>query len=148
MATLDEFIDKVREIAEREHRQPEEILATMLHDYETSQQEAKLTEVDEEIRAFRRKMYAKARDYWRKAGDEERLKLSDGALDEQFWLFDNDGIPRLKSDEGKFELKPDPLEGLVGLFSSGLGDLSTSVRETLEKSTHPKYGWTKSGRTD
>jgi len=148
MTTLDELIEKVREIAEREQRPPEDILATMLHDYEAAQQDSKSAEVDDEIRAFRRKMYARAREYWRKAGDEERLKLTDDELDEQFWLFDNDGVPRLKSDEGTFELKPDPLEALVGLFDSGLGDLSTSVRETLEKTTHPKYGWTRRDRTD
>jgi len=34
----------------------------------------------------------------------ERLALTDAELDEQFWLFDAEDIPRLKSDQGKVEI--------------------------------------------
>lgn len=45
---------------------------------------------------------------------------------------------------------PDPLVGLVGLLDEYTQetDLSTTVRETLKQYTHPKYGWTRRGRTD
>ena len=45
---------------------------------------------------------------------------------------------------------PDPLLGLIGLLDDETQetDLSSTVRETLAKFTHPQYGWTKRGRTD
>ena len=45
------------------------------------------------------KVYARARRYWESVGDQTRLALTDTELDEQFWLFDGDGIPRLKADQ-------------------------------------------------
>ena len=66
-------------------------------------------EVDEAIKAMRRKLYARARRYWQSVGDEARLKLTDDDLDEQFWLIDPEGIPRLKSEEGTIELPENPL---------------------------------------
>jgi len=43
---------------------------------------------------------------------------------------------------------PDPLVGLIGLLDDDIqeADLSTSVRETLKKYSHPQYGWTKRDR--
>jgi len=45
---------------------------------------------------------------------------------------------------------PDPLVGLIGLLDefTDATDLSSTVRETLREHTHPKYGWTRRGRTD
>ena len=45
---------------------------------------------------------------------------------------------------------PDPLVGLIGLLDDDIQetDLSSTVRETLKKYSHPQYGWTKRGRTD
>ena len=152
MTTVDEFLETVQEIARRENRLVEDVLESMVQNYHVTNATPPTPEDGEAyesaMRELRPKLYARARRYWQQVGDEQRLKLTDDELDELFWLFDNDGIPRLKSDEGQFELKPDPLEALVGLFDSGLGDLSTSVRETLEKTTHPKYGWTTRDRTD
>jgi hypothetical protein len=44
---------------------------------------------------------------------------------------------------------PDPLLGLIGLLDDDIQetDLSSTVRETLKKYSHPQYGWTKRGRT-
>jgi hypothetical protein len=36
-------------------------------------------------------------------GDQARLGLTDGELDERFWLIDSDGIPRLKGDEAHID---------------------------------------------
>jgi hypothetical protein len=66
-------------------------------------------EVQAALKAMRPKFYARARAYWQQVGDQERLALTDEQLDEQFWLFDHEGIPRLKSDKGKFRILPDPL---------------------------------------
>ena len=45
---------------------------------------------------------------------------------------------------------PDPLVGLIGLLDDETQEtnLSSTVRETLAKNTHPQYGWTKRDRTD
>ena len=84
------------------------------------------------LREMRPKLYQKARDYWRQVGDEARLALTDRELDEQFWLLDPEGIPRLKTDQDMVELPPDPLEGFVNLFAdSDLTDLSRTVRESV-----------------
>jgi hypothetical protein len=148
MATLDDLLEKVREIAEREQRPVEAVLTSMLRDYQAAALPAVSDQGEAEIRAFRRKMYDKARDYWRQVGDGEKAALSDEELDAEFWLFDADDIPRLRSEQGNIDLPPDPLEDLIGLFDSGLDDLSTSVRETLKKTTHPQYGWTTRDHSD
>ncbi len=45
---------------------------------------------------------------------------------------------------------PDPLVGLIGFLDgkTDATDLSGTVRETLREHTHPKFGWTRRGRTD
>jgi hypothetical protein len=141
MPTLEELLEQVQDIARRENRPVEAVLSTMIRHYESS-------ESDPVMRDFRQKLYAKARRYWQSMNDQERLTLTDKELDEQFWLFDHNGVPRLKSEKGSVELPPDPLESIVGILETDISDLSTSIRETLTKTTHPRYGWTKRGRTD
>ncbi|MBZ0289951.1 MAG: hypothetical protein K8I30_20170 [Anaerolineae bacterium] len=48
------------------------------------------------------------------------------------------------------EEQPNPLLGLLGLLDEYTNetDLSSTVRETLKKYSHPQYGWTKRDRTD
>jgi len=75
-----------------------------------------------------RKVYEIVREYWQKHGDTDRLALTDEQLDEQFWLIDYEGIPRLKTEQGTITLPPDPLEALIGLLGDGPEDLSESVR--------------------
>ncbi len=86
----------------------------------------------EAVRQMRPKLYQLARRYWQAVGDQERLALTDAELDEQFWLIDADGIPRLKSEQGAITLPPDPLETLTGLIDNAPEDLSSSVRETMK----------------
>jgi hypothetical protein len=95
-------------------------------------------------RELREKLYNMARDYWRGAGDEARLALTDAQLDRQFWLIDYEGIPRLLEDQGKVELPPDPLEQFIGVIEDADPNLSMSVRETLEE----RFGHSTSGRDD
>jgi hypothetical protein len=52
------------------------------------------------LRNVRRRIYARARRIWEQRGDSEKAALTDEQLDEQFWLFDQDDIPRLKSEQG------------------------------------------------
>lgn len=96
----------------------------------------------------RQKIYALCRKYWLENHDYERLTMSDQTLDENFWLIDPQGIPRFKSEQGQIEIPPDPYEDLIGLVDSDDSNLASRVRETLAENTHPRYGWTKSDRTD
>src|SRR5574341_1913217 len=104
-STLDEII----RLAERLNEQERKALVEHLQKGEAKRP---LPSPEKQVRAVRRKAYEQARQYWREVGDEARLALTDEQLDEQFWLFDGEGIPRLKSDEGKFELRDDSVRRL------------------------------------
>jgi|GEM_PF-6416149 hypothetical protein len=83
-------------------------------------------------REMRGKLYEIARDYWRTHDIQERLALTDHDLDEQFWLIDHEGIPRLLSEQGTIQLPPDPLEAILGIFDDDVTDMSVTVRETID----------------
>src|SRR5688572_10701072 len=57
MATLEELLEQVQDIARRENRPVEDVLLTMIRHYESPAS-------DPVMRAFRQKLYAKARRYW------------------------------------------------------------------------------------
>ena len=99
----------------------------------------------EMIKAMRRRMYERARRYWQSVGDQKRLALTDEELDEQFWLFDPEGIPRLKSEEDTIEIPENPLLMIAKMadelgLSSGRGDISERSREILD-TEFPDYLW-------
>lgn len=138
---------KLRDIAQHENRSISDVLETMIERYQpiesASEAETAEAEYQEQRRSFHKKLYAKARAYWQKMGDQERLKLTDEQLDEQFWLFDPEGIPRLKSEQGTIEIPPDPLEAFVELFpDSKLTDMSTTVPDTVAEHYRKQNGRT------
>lgn len=142
-----ELAERLQAIARHEGRSLEETLTTLVERYETQDTPPGSTIPDEAIdvpsditdaaeyragvRRMRPLLYQRARDYWRRVGDTERLALTNTQLDQQFWLL-SDGVPYLKSDQSKVEIPPDPLEALVGLITDAPSDLSTSVRKTME----------------
>lgn len=95
---------QLEEIAEREQRPVEEVLKTMVAQYPLN---APTEEADSRhnyaAQHIRRKAYAKARAYWVQMGDTEKASMSDARLDEEFAVFDQKGIPRLKSELASFE---------------------------------------------
>jgi len=93
---------QLQQIAEHERRSVEDVLKTMVAQYPSD----KPAEKSEAVKRVRRKAYAKARRYWESVGDVEKAAMTDEALDEQFWLFDSEGIPRLTSEQGTIELVP------------------------------------------
>jgi hypothetical protein len=99
------LVKRLRELAEREGRSIEELLGEFVDQRQASQP----VDAEAQVRAVRRKAYERARRYWREAGDEARLALTDKDLDEQFWLFDPEGVPLLKSDQDKFEIPENSL---------------------------------------
>jgi hypothetical protein len=117
MTLPDNLAVQLAEIARREQRSPEEVLEAMFAQYQRGAVSTATSSAQgEEIQELRRRFYTRARDYWRSVNNEQRLALTDEQLDEQFWLFDQDDIPRLKSDEGQFELLPNPLLRFDGLL--------------------------------
>jgi hypothetical protein len=138
MATLDTFMEHVREIAEREQRPVEAVLETMLRQYQLAPPSGENNPREAALRALRPKLYAMARRYWHSVGDAERLALTDADLDEQFWLFDTEGIPRLKSEQGTVVIPPDGLSSMASAarranFRSGRNDISANFDEILEE---------------
>jgi len=144
--------DELLNIARREHRSLEQVVTEMIAQYHASESSRRIDrrplhdeDIDvpsdiqdrsayrEAVRQIRPKLYEIAREYWQSVGDQERLAFSDEQLDVQFWLIDNQGIPRLKTERDNIMLPPDPLETLVGLIDDAPPDLSSSVRKTMEE---------------
>jgi hypothetical protein len=104
----EQLVRQLQEIARRENRPVEDVLKSLVSQYpaEASLGAAESVENDPVTRV-RRRAYTKARQYWQSVGDTDKAGLTDEALDEQFGAFDEEGIPRLKS-----ELKsPEPPAG-------------------------------------
>lgn len=133
----DMTFDEVLELAQRLPFADKGRLArAMIAEMEQEGTRPEVTPDEQIVREIRSKLYAKARRYWESVGDQERLALTDNQLDEQFWLFDSDGIPRLKSEEGTIEIPANSLYRLgeaAEKYGSafGPGDVSERSREIL-----------------
>src|SRR3954453_17531766 len=92
---------QLQEIAARENRPVEEGLKTMvaLYPSEVPTNVAHKPTNSDAVKRIRRTAFAEARAYWQSVGDTAKATLSDEALDEQFDAFDQEGIPRLKSEQ-------------------------------------------------
>jgi hypothetical protein len=128
---------RVLDIAEREGRSVEAVIASMIDRYQSP---PPLSDAERaaRLRAVRARAYAEARRYWQEAGDTARLALTDEELDAQFWMFDAEGIPRLKADEGQPGIVPSSRARLAASakaaniqFSSN--DVASRSREILEE---------------
>src|SRR5258706_10214729 len=91
----EELAERLKQIAARQHRPVEAILEELVENYADDplftvvpdDVENKAAYV-EALREVRPKIYAIARQYWQRVGDQERLALTDEQLHEQFWLID------------------------------------------------------------
>ena len=128
----------IQQIARREHRSVEDVISSMLAQYQPQAgDDNSLPDGDELDRQVRLAAYQQARAYWQETGDAARGALTDQELDETFWLFDGDGIPRLKADQDKVSLPDSSLHqaGRVLLsagFRSGQSDISARSRQILD----------------
>ncbi len=95
----EQLAQRLRQIAERENRPVEDVLRTLIEQYpgEVSS-EPDIREASEAVKRVRRNAYTKARRYWQSVGDTAKAALTDEELDMQFGRFDEEGIPRLKSE--------------------------------------------------
>lgn len=92
---------RLQQIAERENRPVEEVLKTLIAQYPEDRPAE--GNANEAVKRVRRKAYAKARQYWQAVGDAAKAALTDEELDEKFGVFDEQGIPRLKSELASLE---------------------------------------------
>ena len=128
----------LREIAEQENRPVEEVLKSMVALYpSTSVKDASKPDKSEAVKRVRRKAYAKARRYWQAIGDIDKASMSDEELDEKFGAFDEEGIPRLKSElqsleppVGSLAYAAEVAEG--SRLHSGKPDLARRTEEILD----------------
>ena len=90
------------------------------------------------VKKVRRKAYASARQYWLSVGDEVKAALTDDELDEHFGAFDEEGIPRLKSELTSLEPAAGSLAYAAKIaenshLRSGKPDLARRSEEILEQ---------------
>lgn len=128
----DEVIQRIQTIASQENRSPESVILTLLAQYQSDSREDDDYYSDVQIR---RRMYERARRYWQEIGHDERLQLSDADLDEQFWLFDQEGIPRLKSEQGLIEVPNDDLLSMLVSLSDEL-NIHSGRKDTAANFDH------------
>jgi len=107
-----ELIRKLDEMAQQQNISLEDLLSQVFNQIR-AQQLAQAPHNESAVAEVRRKAYAEARRYWQSTGDSERLALTDAELDAQFWLFDGEGVPRLKSEEGDVTLPSGSLRALA-----------------------------------
>ncbi|MBX3085162.1 MAG: hypothetical protein KF716_26245 [Anaerolineae bacterium] len=125
---------QLQQIAERENRPVEDVLKTMVDQYpapSTTTDEARAARKKEAVTRVRRKAYAKARQYWDSVGDKAKVALTDEELDAQFVRFDEEGIPRLKSEltsleppVGSLAYAAKVIRELGGIHTSGILDVT------------------------
>jgi predicted transcriptional regulator len=152
---LGTLIEVLQDIARRQERSKKDVVeddfAQLVHSVklfletmplnrdakrDVSRPTSDLAEQELLLRQDRLHLYELARRYWRKTGNMERAALTDEQLDEQFWLFDSEGIPRLKSEQGTITLQPNSLLKLAEAaeregWRSGETDISERSREIL-----------------
>jgi hypothetical protein len=105
----EELAHRIQGIARQERRSVREVLTSMVTQYQPQKSEEDLPDADELARQVRLAAYQRARAYWQDNSEEERAALTDEQLDEVFWLFDGDGIPRLKADQEHVKFPEDSL---------------------------------------
>ena len=95
----EQLAERLRQIAARENRPVEEVLKTLVEQYPGElPADPAMYEKNDVVKRVRRKAYAKARHYWQSTGDTIKAALTDEELDQRFGAFDEEGIPRLKSE--------------------------------------------------
>jgi hypothetical protein len=90
---------QLQAIAEHEQRPLEAVLKSLIAHYPVeSSLPTSTTDQSEAIQQIRYKVYDKARQYWVSAGDTHKANLTNEEMEAQFAWFDEEGVPRLKSE--------------------------------------------------
>ena len=128
--------EQIQQIAHQENRSVEDVLSSMVAQYRPQPLIDDLPSPEALAQRVHEFVYKQARDYWVSVGNNERASMTDEQLDEEFWLIDADGIPRLMSEKGEIELPASSLHrgGQIlasSGFRSGQTDISMRSREIL-----------------
>lgn len=135
--------ERIQQIARQEERSVEEVLSAMVTQYKPRPGSDDLPDADDLARQVRLAAYEQARAYWRRSGDTQRAAMTDKQLDEAFWLFDAEGVPRLKEDRDEVILPEGSLHRAGQVirsagFQSGQTDVSARSRQILNNE-YPDY---------
>jgi uncharacterized protein YqjF (DUF2071 family) len=97
---------RLLDLAGTERRSVEALLDDMLATYQVAKvPQPRSVDIETELQRLRQHIFEEARRYWQSAGDHDKAALTDAQLDDQFYVFDANGIPRLKS-ETNVEIAP------------------------------------------
>jgi hypothetical protein len=129
------LLRRLEQAAVQRDLSPADLLDQLLRPYESPGVEPE--KVAEEVRRVMLRIYDRARKYWREQHDP-RARLTDEEMDDQFWLIDYDGIPRMKSEQGMVDVPPSGLEILAELgreanLPFGRHDIVENSREILNE---------------
>ncbi len=132
----EQLIRQLEQLAQQENRSVEDVLKSLVAQHEASQASSAKPEPSEAVRRARRSIYKLAREYWQEEGDAQKAALTDDDLDDQFAYFDEEGIPRLKSEVTETEPQPGSLAYAATIFRksdfySGQPDLADRAEEIL-----------------
>lgn len=125
-------MERLNKIARRENRRIDEVVETLLDNYDPFS--AAQTAHQDELRQVTLRIYDRARRYLQSVNDE-RQHMTNEVLDEQFWLIDHNGVPRLKSKQSEIELPPDPLMEILEIAEA---DSSIQWRQDIDTSKSAK----------
>lgn len=138
MITLhdEQLVRQLEAMARQENRSVEDVIKSMVEQRSAVPTETK--DSDEAVRRARRSIYKLAREYWQEEGDAAKLALTDEELDEQFGAFDEEGIPRLKSELKSLEPPPGSLAYAAKIFEeadfhSGQPDWAARSEDILKE---------------
>src|SRR5205085_9018785 len=85
-----DLVQRLQKIAEQEQRPVDEVIENLLTKYQPAPRQRAEAEQAALLRQDKLRTYERARQYWRNVNNE-RQRLTDEQLDEQFWLFDREG---------------------------------------------------------
>ena len=113
----EQLVRQLEEIARQENRPVEEVIRAMVEARRAAAPSDDAA-TRERLKQVRRKIYRIARKRWQEMGDDAKLTLNDEELDEQFGVFDEEGIPRLKSEMKSMEPPPGSLAYAAKIFEA------------------------------
>ncbi len=99
----EQIAQQLQQIAERENRPVEEVVINALIAQYPTKPSTPQADKSEAVKRVRRNAYTKARQYWESVGDTAKASMTDELLDTEFAVFDEQGIPRLKSEMSSLE---------------------------------------------
>jgi hypothetical protein len=139
-----ELVEQLDAIARREQRTVQSLIQSLLTEHTTNIPDQATADDPEKREALlkedRIRLYNVARRYWRGTGDP-RQGMTDDELEEQFWLIDHEGIPRLKSEPDTVDLPENPLQTILDavaldtplwMFGESSRTVSERSREILQ----------------